>query len=966
MRQFSEIVRASRRGAGPRVVTGFGAAAVLFAVSAPGAVPTPQRIVAGPWSALIGPVGPESVAYKGRPFWRKGRIAGFKPGWKGDRFDLSGAELTVRGGTAVWKKKVAGDQEATLRLVLRPEAARLELDTAITAAGPSEFSIQIVPEAVRATSEQCFCRVNGNLQNLPLGRARFEPVGRIRDLRFEQPERTITVRADGFQLQDRRSWKAGLYLVKVIGSDGREPRRYRTFIEVAVREATPEQVPGRRRLVSQRLWETHPVRVVNPGFEAAGSLEGWSKNPLAAADREQHRGGRCAARLAITGEPAQRGHVYLTQNVPVKPGQVLRASAWVRTREVKAAALAGMSPTGATVILEFADPKGQWYAPGNYAKGLYATRGWTRVATKPVRVPEGAGFAIIFLALRGLGTAWFDDVALTEVRDHVVLLEPLADTAVPDNTPAFCWTLRPKAPGIVDLSRDPTFPPNATQSLPPSDDSRATVVAPLPPGKWFWRVRVPEYAVTSRVWGFRQTASLDQDTTPPRIVAGSCYLAAPRQAVRFRCMDNQGVTSVSLRLDGRDVSAAVRVRDGVAEYVPEQNWTDGLHVAEAAVRDAAGNTARTTFFFTHSPPLSTIAWERHGGVAVDGRKHFLLGMYGVRTKDMPEIANGGFDFIHNYRWDGSGTDAEALEYLDAARRHGLRVFIGFDRRRLMAGDDAFVARRVGALMAHPALLAWYLYDEPDLEHQFVSPKRLKHYHDFIQGLDPFHPIVVTCAGDAAVPRYRAALDVHWTQVYGSTAFVARRLERHREALGAEVPIAAILHCYDRAQTGIAETGAEPDPDRFQPDAATMRANAFMAVVHGSSGLVWWWWGQGSPRFYTVAQVPAAWKALRRTVADIKALEPWLTADAAVRRWTVPVADGKSVLYAWLKRRGKRALLITVLRDRVPAIVEIAPPGLPPDAELEVRFEHRRVKLRDGRFAERFEPLGVHVYEFQGR
>jgi len=40
---------------------------------------------------------------------------------------------------------------------------------------------------------------------------------------------------------------------------------------------------------------------------------------------------------------------------------------------------------------------------------------------------------------------------------------------------------------------------------------------------------------------------------------------------------------------------------------------------------------------------------------------------------------------------------------------------------------------------------------------------------------------------------RDALDVHWTQVYRGTDYVAARIERHREMLREGTPLAAILH-----------------------------------------------------------------------------------------------------------------------------------------------------------------------------
>jgi hypothetical protein len=480
---------------------------------------------------------------------------------------------------------------------------------------------------------------------------------------------------------------------------------------------------------------------------------------------------------------------------------------------------------------------------------------------------------------------------------------------------------------------------------------------------WHWRVRVPQYDAASATWSFRQTAGLDEDTTEPVIAPAHGWLAGPLAPIEIAYSDNVGVERVRMTVDGSDVTERVEVGAERAIFTPQEAWTPGLHVVDVHAEDAAGNAAHRTVFFTAGRPEQQIAWEERGGVSIDGERRFLLGMYGVAEEHMPEMAAAGFDYVHSYRWDGSGTTEDALAYLDEAQRNGLRAFMGLERGRLMAGDERFVAERVAALMRHPALLAWYLYDEPDLEHQYVSPESLERYYRLIGALDPFHPVVVTCARDSAVPEYRDTLDVHWTQVYGGTAFVAARIERHREMLREGTPLAAILHCYDRAQSGLLEGGGTPDPAAFEPRGELMRANAFMALAHDSSGLLWWWWGYGgSARFFTVANAPEAWSSLRETVAQIRELAPILTAEGEVATRVLEPAEGVEV-HLWEKRLADRVVTIAVNRDEVAVETGWVPQWGPEEGVVRVRFEEREVAVDGGRVTDSFGPLGVHVYEW---
>jgi hypothetical protein len=281
----------------------------------------------------------------------------------------------------------------------------------------------------------------------------------------------------------------------------------------------------------------------------------------------------------------------------------------------------------------------------------------------------------------------------------------------------------------------------------------------------------------------------------------------------------------------------------------------------------------------------------------------------------------------------------------------------------MKGDEEFVAERVGALMGHPGLFAWYLYDEPDLDAQYVSPELMLRYYRLIAALDPFHPVILTCAGDSAVPLYRDACDVYWPQVYSTAAHVAARIGRTREALSPDKPVMAILHCYDPVLTEMQRLGQSFDPSRFQPDALTLRASAFMALVHNSSCLTWWQYEKQSPQFFSVGHYAPAWEALKQTIADIRVLEPVLVAEGTNQTWVERPADGCEV-HCWEKALAGRAVLIAVNRDREACEVTVSAKTTPADGRAEVLFEDRTVPVSEGRLTERLGPLAVHVYQWR--
>ncbi len=922
-----------------------------------GAACAQQEVTVGKWTATIGPSGLDGLAFDGDSIVRSGRIAGYLPEWAGGRFTMTDGEVTVTDDGAVWHRDDPGNQEATVTLRMTPDKVTFALQTTVTAAGPSEWSVMVNPEAVRSSEEHCMVWLNGKLKTLMLN-SPLDNIGGITEMRFEQAERTVILRCTGLGMQDRRATGMGLYFVRVLGSSGAAPVTYERTIEFEVIEANPAEVEARRDFIDQRAAQETEVQLRNPDFEAE-TLEGWSAAPIASIDTETVHAGAQSAKMSLQSAAEYEGNAYLIQTVPAQPGRLYRAEAMIKAEDVRAAAVGGMSAAGATIIVEFADTEGKWLAAGSYGPKLFGSFDWRRVTTEPARAPEGAGSAIIYLALRAEGTAWFDDVRCFEVEYPIIMIEPMADATIHDNTPRLDYYYEALTETTIELCRNDQFPEAETVRIEHVLEPPVQLAEPIEPGTWYWRVRCGADGTISDTWKFEQTARLDEDTTSPTIAACHAWLEAPRAPMVIQYTDNVGVTDVALTVDGEDVSDRLTLGDDAARYLPGAPWSEGLHKVHAVAEDAAGNSTQRDLFFTHTKPLPKTEWLRSGGVAVDGERHFLLGMYGIDEKHMPEMAAAGINYVHRYTWDGAGTAEGALAYMDAAQANGMQAFMGLQRSKLIEGDEEFIAERVAALMAHPGLLCWYLFDEPDLKHQYVPPALLEREYRLIRALDPFHPVVVTCAGDAPVPLYAGAMDVHWTQVYGDTNRVATRLDKHRDMLPEGMPISAILHCYDRAQSSL--PAEQRDPAKFQPDGRMMRANAFMALAHDASCLSWWWWGHGGgTRFMTVPNAPEEWAALQQTMADVRSLEPVLTADGEVHR-SVIEAEGAQV-HVWEKRLDDRTVIIAVNRDDIDCDVKLTPVTLANDAALTVLFEQRAAALADGELSEHFGPREVHVYE----
>jgi hypothetical protein len=159
----------------------------------------------------------------------------------------------------------------------------------------------------------------------------------------------------------------------------------------------------------------------NPGFEAAGddgTPAQWRRRDDAAPvtfarDTRERHGGAASARITTEPPELPAWPSYSTELGSVEEGQVYRAEAFVKTRDVSQDAGIGLS---------FLRDDGTRIAIVG-SELLRGTVGWTKVAVKTT-VPPETSTLVLGLVLHGTGTAWFDDVSL--VRDRGAEKSPAA------------------------------------------------------------------------------------------------------------------------------------------------------------------------------------------------------------------------------------------------------------------------------------------------------------------------------------------------------------------------------------------------------------------------------------------------------------------------------------------------------------------------------------------------------------
>lgn len=196
-------------------------------------------------------------------------------------------------------------------------------------------------------------------------------------------------------------------------------------------------------------------------------------------------------------------------------------------------------------------------------------------------------------------------------------------------------------------------------------------------------------------------------------------------------------------------------------YVDVKRLKPGVQTVKFAVRTKSGKEldSRTMTFTRLAAPANGKIWfDEHRRMIVDGKPTYPLLVYShfgtIRDpRFVPAMKASPFKMMMSYT---KKANREDLDYFQA---NGLKAFVGlntsfaralpWERPEDMNAVDEEIAHTVRVMkdvQDHPALLGWYLYDEPTAE---MMP-RLRERYKLVKELDADHPcLTVLCHASIA-------------------------------------------------------------------------------------------------------------------------------------------------------------------------------------------------------------------------
>ena len=428
---------------------------------------------------------------------------------------------------------------------------------------------------------------------------------------------------------------------------------------------------------------------------------------------------------------------------------------------------------------------------------------------------------------------------------------------------------------------------------------------------------------------------------------------------------------IVISLSTEDPAAKPLAETKLEKISPSVNFTlpipalpQGRYRLRMSLRDAHGKETIAQERLIRKLPSapSGVEWRiNESGVLLRNGEPFLpVGWFELTSSALKEAATGcNVAWMYWGPWDKTETLRRRLDEIGASGGYAV-IYPTVNNTRpeeltvapISEKEVALIRQRVGAIKDHPALLAWYLADEP--EYHRVLPESVEQLREVISEEDPWHPTIVANNTLGAIRRFSQGGDVMAPDPY--PFFKQGGLSSAMDKVGSFVAEAAanarpgqaawvVSQAYDTREWG--GTGERA------PTFAESRNMVWQAVSAGARGVIWWDWNWASPNTIDLvlgnAYLARELAALKNYVlAPVEAGLELAAQEKQMMRAALRSANGQKALFA--------ANASTKAQDVVFKASALA------GRELVVLGEGRTVQVgADGRFSDRFDVYGSHVY-----
>ncbi|MDP8217155.1 MAG: LamG domain-containing protein [Candidatus Theseobacter exili] len=251
------------------------------------------------------------------------------------------------------------------------------------------------------------------------------------------------------------------------------------------------------------------------------------------------------------------------------------------------------------------------------------------------------------------------------------------------------------------------------------------------------------------------------------------------------------------------------------------------------------------------------------------------------------------------------TFSEIKNFLDVCEEYNLKAIISpyimntMMMRKLVKGSkkppSSLILKQelkkledvVKMLNKHPALLAWYVADEPKAHR--VKPYFLKRIYKTIRKADPFHPCIVANTHISGVKEFIDCADIMMPDKYlnfqtdGVPQMLPKKIFDILNAAKGKRPVWIITQAFNWTDL----IGSQNNPRSRGPNYVEFRNNVFLAVTAHASGFVW----VDAKRAYTTPAVRYGYSYLSKELQILRnaIVAPVASNEIQIRPDGIPIS-----------------------------------------------------------------------------
>jgi hypothetical protein len=382
---------------------------------------------------------------------------------------------------------------------------------------------------------------------------------------------------------------------------------------------------------------------------------------------------------------------------------------------------------------------------------------------------------------------------------------------------------------------------------------------------------------------------------------------------------------------------------------------------EASITDGSGmkfSASGDLVILKHKP--NEVKTDRlTGGLIVDKRRFFPFGFYCYSpvypTLPEEEVVKG-FNMISPYQKILPESFKDRKAYMDRCAQLGMKVHynllsvsggggVGSKIEELSdARKRELLRQEIEAFRDHPALLAWYIADEPTGNR--MTPDSLEKIYEFIKETDPWHPVsIVFMAPFSSAKKYSEALDIVMADPYPVPRIPISMVGDVAKSLSADFrgksPVWIVPQAFGGGELWERE-----------PTLQELRSMTYQSIINGARGIQYFV-RQGLNLF---PKSTGAWNECGRMAVEIAELTPWLLSDEE----TIPVSSGSPSIIVTSAVSNDQLMIMAVNKSNAPVRADFRiGSGLTTTAKA--IFENRNVQVNAGYFSDYLSAFGSQVY-----